>query len=153
LIDEVNDPDLTRSGEGHFGLLHHDGTPKPGYGALKNLIATLRDSEGHGIEPGWLTIQFSGAPSTMRFTLPQKASGEYYLALWNVERAGLRSLSGRRCDFCDIFRAEAVTAYAPNDAETGTSPTDAYTIVQSSRSITLRPPPHVLLLRIIDKSQ
>jgi hypothetical protein len=162
LIDEVNDPHLTRGGEGHFGLLHYDGTPKPAYTALKNLVAILRDSEGHGFEPDSLTIQFSGAPSTMRFTLLQKSNSDYYLALWNdVEVYRLATPDEHGFDLypegvpisVTFSEPKAVTVYAPNDAETGPSPTVAYTFVQSSRSITLRLPPHVLLLRITDERQ
>lgn len=173
LMDEVNDPHLTHpcsesdsglrycSGEGHYGLLNYDRKPKPAYTALRNLIALLREPGVRDFEPGSLLITFSGVPSTMRYTLLQKSSGAYYLALWNdlsVYKLAAKTKSGAILPGRDLYpqsvpvtvtfsEPRTLTIYAPNDAS-GVNPTDAYTIATSPQSIDLRLPPEVLLLEI-----
>lgn len=159
LMDEFSDPGLTSgSGEGHYGLLHFDGTPKPAFLAMKNLIALLRDQGARTFEPGSLTITFSGPPSTMRYTLLQKSSGDYYLALWND--VGVYQIATANQAGNDVYPegvpitvtfsgAKPAAVYAPND-ESGVDATEAYTISADSRSITLKLPPQVLLIRIVE---
>jgi hypothetical protein len=156
LIDEAYDPRLTSgSGEGHYGLLNSDFTAKPAYDALKNLISILKEPEKQ-FTPGSLTITFSGEPGTLRYTLLQKPTGIYYLALWNdipVYRVATPQSSGRdlypadmpvKLTFQSVFN---VTVYAPNDP-TGADPTTAFTVSTAPLSITLRLPPQVLILEI-----
>ena len=170
LIDENPDPppecsgELSCSGEGYYGLLHYDFTPKPAYTALRNLTELLRDS-GSILTPGSLTIKFSRAPQTMRYTLLQKSSGAYYLALWNdvsVYQLATQNASGETVPGKDIYPRsvamtvtfsgeEAVTVYAPNDAS-GVQPTDAYTISKTPDSIDLNLPAKVLLIKVVDEN-
>lgn len=78
LIDEHNDPyDL----ENNFGMLHYDGTPKPGYAALKNLVTLLRD-DGPSFKPGSLSYSLNGYVDKLHHALFQKRDGTFYLALW-----------------------------------------------------------------------
>jgi hypothetical protein len=157
LVDEANDPHLIgRSGEGHYGILNYDLTPKPAYTALKNLVSLLQDPSRENFIPGSLTVTFSGAPGTMRYTLLQKSMGTYYLALWNdvsVYEVATKKVAGK-----DLYPSNTpvtlsfstentFTVYAPNDA-TGTNPTTKYTISASPNAIALNLPPHVLLLEI-----
>lgn len=158
LIDEFYDPQLTSgSGEGHYGLLNYDGTPKPAYTALKNLITLLRDHDNKSFTTGSLSISFAGAPSTMRYTLLQKSNGDYYLALWNdiaIYRLATASEPGKDLYPANVpitvqfSEARPVAVYAPNDA-TRVNPTDRYTISTTSSSITLNLPPKVVLIRIV----
>lgn len=77
-IDERNDPyDL----ENNFGMLHADGSSKPAYTALKNLIALLRD-DGAAFKAGSLTYSLNGYVDKLHHTLLQKRDGTFYLALW-----------------------------------------------------------------------
>jgi hypothetical protein len=157
LIDEANDPNLmSGSGEGHFGLLNYNLTPKPAFKALRNLVSLLREPGGEEFKPGSLTVTFSGAPNTMRYTLLQKSNGTYYLALWNdvsVYQVATNEAAGK-----DLYPSNvpvtltlptrhSFTLYAPNDP-TGVNPTDAYTVSATPMSITLNLPPEVLLLEI-----
>lgn len=88
LVDEAQDPPphcsgtSSCSGEGYYGVLNSDLTPKPAFTALQNLIEILREP-GQQFEPESLEGDFSGAPDTMRFTLLQKSNGDYYLVVWN----------------------------------------------------------------------
>jgi hypothetical protein len=164
LIDEVNDPHLAScsgshpqcSGEGHYGLLNYDGSPKPAYTALKNLISILREPGKKDLAAKSLTVTFSGAPATMRYTLLQKSNGVYYLVLWNdvkVYKIATAGEPGRDLHPDNIPitlrfpRAERFTVYAPNDAS-GVNPTTAYTNAMTSNSIQLNLPAQVLLLEI-----
>lgn len=67
--------------EDAFGLLKTDGTPKPSYTALSNLIGQLADP-GPGFAPGTLGYQLTGDTSNVRHLLVQKRTGEFSLLLW-----------------------------------------------------------------------
>jgi hypothetical protein len=139
--------------------LNYDGTLKPAYTALKSLIALLREPGVKDLEPGSLTITFSGAPSTMRYILLQESSG-YYLALWNdvsVYQVATQDTPGmdlypENVPITLTFSAsKELTIYAPNDAS-GVNPTDAYTISKTPSSINLDLPLKVLLIKIVGDS-
>jgi uncharacterized protein (TIGR03437 family) len=77
-IDQHNDPyDL----EKNFGMLHSDGSPKPAYTALKNLLTLLRD-DGAAFKTGSLSYSLNGYVDKLHHTLLQKRDGTFYLALW-----------------------------------------------------------------------
>jgi len=78
-IDEGTDP---ADPEHHFGLVHFDGTPKPAFTALKNVIALLSDPSGAHFTPGNLNYSLSGASSSIHHTLLEKSDGRFYLAIW-----------------------------------------------------------------------
>jgi hypothetical protein len=159
LIDEANDPKLiSGSGEGHYGLLHYDGSPKPAFTAMRNLIALLREPEHKAFTLGSLAITFSGALRSLRFTLLQTSDESYYLALWND--VSVYELASPGQDGEDLYprpvpitmtfdEPKTITIYAPNDAS-GIHPTSAYTISESARSIQLELPAQVLLLKIVN---
>jgi len=67
--------------ESNFGLLNYNGTPKPAFTALKNMIALLKDP-GSTFTPGSLSYSLGSVPSTIHHTLLQKRSGTFYLLLW-----------------------------------------------------------------------
>lgn len=174
LVDEAASPPLTTcsatnqlrcSGNGYYGLLNYDFSPKPAYAALQNLIRLLRDSDAD-FDPGSLEITFSGIPGTMRYTLLEKSNGDYYLALWNdVSVYRIAECIASKNNACtdvrqgkDVYpenvpitvtlrEARSFTVYAPND-DSGVSPTRAYTIESSDRAIKLELAPKVLLVKI-----
>ena len=78
LIDERNDP---VNAANNFGLLRHNGTPKPAFSALKNLVGLLRD-DGPAFTPGRLGYTLSGTLTDVRQVLLQKRDGTFYLAVW-----------------------------------------------------------------------
>jgi hypothetical protein len=72
----------------------------------------------------------------MRYTLLQKSSGDYYLALWNdvsvyqlaTKNTPGKDLHPRNVPIMVSFSAPQIfTVNAPNDSS-GVNPTDAYTI-------------------------
>jgi hypothetical protein len=65
-----------------FGLVYYNGSPKPAFTALKNLIALTKDP-GSSFAPGRLAYTLVGAPSSLKHTLLQKRDGRFYLVLWN----------------------------------------------------------------------
>ena len=63
----------------HFGLLRNDGSEKPSYRALKNLLNILEDDSPHS--PGSLSYSLTGGDD-VNSLLFQKSDGNFYLALW-----------------------------------------------------------------------
>jgi hypothetical protein len=81
LADEVPDPGLGDPAQ-HFGLLRHDLSPKPAFGAVKTLIAALRASPGERSRGGlaW-SLRVNGSGEVMRLTLVRR-DGSRAIALW-----------------------------------------------------------------------
>ncbi len=83
LMDEgTNNADREMS----FGLLRSDGSEKPAYVALQNLITILKDP-GSAFTPGALAYTLGGDSSSVRHTLLQKRDGRFYLILWQDARS------------------------------------------------------------------
>jgi hypothetical protein len=79
-LDESADSDL-KSFQKHWGLIRSDGTEKPAFVALTNLIAELNDSA----EPAHrssLTWSLNSADPHIHHLMLQKSSGELDLVLW-----------------------------------------------------------------------
>jgi hypothetical protein len=80
LLDLKPDPGITDL-ERHFGLVRTNGSPKPSFYALKNLLHVLADS-GPAAPAGSLAFQLSGATNNLHHTLLQKRDGTFWLALF-----------------------------------------------------------------------
>ena len=76
-------PDCAMSDmECHFGLVRSDGSVKPSFSALKNLLALLSDTD-EAFLPRPLPLQLtSGDEAPVRSTLLQKSDGSWWLALF-----------------------------------------------------------------------
>ena len=81
-IDVRSDPERNERDK-NFGLLRHDGSEKPAYKALENLISLLEDPKAD-FEPGRLDYALGGETSKVHSTLLQKGDGTFYLALWQA---------------------------------------------------------------------
>lgn len=76
--------------ESNFGLLRRDGTPKPSFVALKNLISLLQDKgiqdkgtqDESSFSPASLDYSMKGLTHAVHHTLLQKRSGSFYLIIW-----------------------------------------------------------------------
>ena len=79
-LDLKPDPGITDL-ERHFGLVRTNGTPKPSFYALKNLLHLLADP-GSTAAPGSLDFQLSGTTNNVQHTLLQKRDGSFWLALF-----------------------------------------------------------------------
>lgn len=67
--------------EQRFGLLRADGSEKPAYRALADMIAILKDP-GPGFTPGALAYSITGDTIGVKRMLLQKRDGRFFLALW-----------------------------------------------------------------------
>jgi hypothetical protein len=70
---------------GMYGLARNDGSQKPAFTALKNLVATLSDP-GPPISPQGLDFSFEGASSNVHHLVMAKRDGSYYVAFWLEEQ-------------------------------------------------------------------
>jgi hypothetical protein len=80
LLDLKPDPGFTDM-ERHFGLVRTNGTPKPSFHALKNLLHLLADP-GPATQAGSLAFQISGSTNDLHHTLLRKRDGTFWLALF-----------------------------------------------------------------------
>jgi len=82
-VYEITDEHVsTADAESNYGLMHNDGSPKPAYTAIKNLLGLLADP-GSQYSPSSLSFSLSGTTSKIRQALFQKRDGRFYLVLWN----------------------------------------------------------------------
>ncbi len=78
--DEKPDPEL-KDMEQHFGLIRRDGSLKPAFTSLKNLLALLNDP-GPEFKAASLDYSISGDTNGVRHMLFQKRDGRFALLLW-----------------------------------------------------------------------
>jgi hypothetical protein len=67
--------------EANFGIVRNDGSPKPAFIALKNLITLLKDP-GDNFPLQSLNYSLTGDIANIHHTLLQKHDGRFYLILW-----------------------------------------------------------------------
>jgi hypothetical protein len=79
-FDESPDREL-RKFQMHWGLIRSDGTEKPAFTAMKNLIAELND-DAPPTQLGQLVWSLSSSDPRIDHVLLQKSNGEYDLVLW-----------------------------------------------------------------------
>ncbi|NJO39562.1 MAG: hypothetical protein HC865_02420 [Cyanobacteria bacterium RU_5_0] len=72
--------------EQNFGLLRYDGSPKPSFNTIKNLIFLLNDP-GSSFPLKSLNYRLQGATHQVHHTLLQKRNGAFYLILWQAVRS------------------------------------------------------------------
>ena len=80
-MNELIDKWQSTKRESNFGLLRQDGSPKPAFTALQNLIALLQDGPGD-FAPGSLSYTKTGTTTKVQHTQLQKQDGRFYLILW-----------------------------------------------------------------------
>lgn len=80
LLDELPDPAL-KDNQLHWGLIRSNGTEKPAFSALKNLISELYDRSDTA-HPRPLTWSLSGTQAVIDHLLLEKSNGELDLILW-----------------------------------------------------------------------
>lgn len=78
LIDVYYNPNAV---DRNLGLLRNDGSERPSYKAMKNLIGLLKDSRDK-FTPGSLDYVLGGNTENIHHTLLQKQNGKFYLILW-----------------------------------------------------------------------
>ncbi len=122
LIDEA--PEIGGV-QGSFGLAHRDGSPKPAFSALKNLIALLSDP-GPAATLRPLSIQLTGGSPSVHHLLMEKRDGTYLLAFWleregyDVNRRAVTPVSPERISphLDRAFSKASLAAFAPDGSIT-----------------------------------
>jgi hypothetical protein len=71
----------------NYGLLRHDGSPKPAFIAIKNAIALLKEPAGQNSQLDFLEYTLKGNTNKVHHTLLQKRDGTFYLILWQEVRS------------------------------------------------------------------
>jgi len=121
LIDQGTD---LADSEQNFGLLRNDGSPKPAFTALKNLIALLKDP-GPSFTPGSLGYSLSGKTADVHKTLLQKRDGKFYLILWlekpcyDSTTKQLTTVSSQQVTLDLITPISKAVTYLPNSSTSG----------------------------------
>jgi len=117
-IYELVDQGTDGGRESSFGLVRNNGTVKPAFTAIKNLIGLLEEP-GARFQPGRLDYTLSGSTSNVHHTLLQKLDGRFYLVLWlEVQSSDGPTSQGVTVNF---GAPVSVTRYQPSQGMGGTS--------------------------------
>lgn len=137
---------------GNYGLIRSDGTPRPAYSSVQNLISVLADP-GPSFTAGSLDYTISGGdPFTLRHALLQKRNGDFYLALW-TDTPSTDDAGGPTSVKQDISSAQPVTltfnqpvaharVYLPDG---GTDPVGSFA---NPTTLSLQVPDQIMLVRV-----
>jgi hypothetical protein len=145
-INQYPDPDNNEQ-EKNFGLLRNDGTAKPAYTALKNMIDLLEDP-GANFRTKSLNYSLSGNTGGVHRTLLQKRDGRFYLILWlekssfNTDTKKDISVPSQRVKLTLNTQISKAKAYLPNRS---TSLIKQYA---SPSQVTLDVPDHPLVVEL-----
>lgn len=110
----------------NFGLLRDDGSEKPAFVAVKNLIGLVKDP-GSTFTPGSLDYFLGGNTANIQHTLLQKRNGKFYLILWkevssfNVETKQPINVSSQKVSLTLNTAIAKATIYIPNNSPNWTS--------------------------------
>lgn len=88
---------------GYFGLVRQDGTAKPAFTTISNLLNILSDQSG-SFTLNTLSYSIDGGDSNLHHLLLQKASGTFYLVLWNETASSITN---------DVIQSVTVNLGAP----------------------------------------
>ncbi len=147
LLDLRDQPAVAES---NFGILRHDGTPKPAFTAIKNLIALLKDP-GPSFEPGTLDFSIHADDQPVRHLLLQRRDGHFFLLLWiNTDSYDLAAKKDlhfgarpTRLIFAHPIRSASI--YLPLDG------TQASVSFGPCSEITVNVPDHVMVVELATK--
>lgn len=103
--------------EQNFGLLRTDGSEKPAYTAIQNLISVLTDP-GPAFTPGTLDYRVRGDTTGVNVMLLQKRDGRFYIAVWQEvpsydQSARLETRVSDRSLRVEVPRSSKLTIYQP----------------------------------------
>lgn len=147
-IDQVVDTGGMTDQEHHFGLLHNDGSTKPAFDAMRNLI-TLLDDPGPAFAPMRLDYALAGDMTNIQHTLLARRDGRIYLILWQeVASYDLATntdltIASRALTLTLNTTFSRATLYAPH---AGSTPIAAP--VNNPHTLMLHVPDHVLVVEL-----
>ncbi|MDQ3586771.1 MAG: hypothetical protein M3375_00225 [Actinomycetota bacterium] len=136
LIDGWPDPEKDEP-ERNFGLLRNDGSRKPGFVAIRNLLSILADT---GAASGRLSysLRCTSCPVALRHVLLRKSTGAYYLVVWPEssiwDRATRTDIASSR-QYADLTIASPLSKLELLDPAQSTTP--SYTSASRSHRIPL----------------
>ena len=145
LIDAYNNSNARDS---NFGLLRNDGSEKPAYSALKNLIGLLNDP-GFDFKQATLDYSLSSNATNLHHTLLQKCDGKFYLILWqelpsfDLQQQVEISVPDLSVTLTLNTVVNQAAIYQPNNSVT---PTAQYT---NPRQISLNVPDYPLVIELV----
>ena len=146
-IDEGTDPtDM----EHNFGLLRNDGSRKPAFVGLRNLIALLDDRSPATYTTRPLRVRFFGDTIGVHHLVLQKADGRRYIVLWqntlSYDKDSRRDVTGPIRSVGLEFDATmtSATVYVPLNGATSTA------VFGQVRTVYLNIPDHPIVLELVD---
>ncbi|MBD2459706.1 hypothetical protein H6G89_01500 [Oscillatoria sp. FACHB-1407] len=151
LIDLKPDPNFDRH-NWHYGLLNNDGSPKPSFLALKNLVTLLQETTQDVFQPfspQSLNYTISGNTENIHHTLLQKRNGTFYLMLWQeVSSYDLRSKEDIR-----VLEKDLVVTLNTSISQAKTyqplHSVEALEQYSNPSQINLQIPDHLLILELV----
>jgi hypothetical protein len=116
---ELMDQRKANDQENNFGIIRADGTPKPAFYALRNLISLLKDTPSSQAN-GALSYYFTGNVQDLRHTLLQKSNGEFYLVLW-LNKTSTDAPVTQRVTLNLLTPTQQAATFLPNRSSTATA--------------------------------
>ena len=155
LIDQQ--PDRNNSdNEQHYGLLRNDGSPKPAYQSIKNLITLLKEPRVN-FSPGSLDYALNGNMAGVHHTLVQKSNDEFYLILWQDAKSWDNK---KKIDIAVTNQNVTLTLKTIISQAEVYEPIKGITPIKQSTSLsgrieklTLSVPDHPLVIRLVPSSK
>lgn len=135
--------------EANFGLLRIDGSRKPAFTGLRDLIALLGERGAPAFTTHPLRVSFSGDTAGVRRLLLEKADGRRFLILWqdqpSYDKVAKRDITvAARTVVLGFERAVTkATTYLP------LSGTAARGTVSNSRLVTVSVPDHPVVVEVV----
>ncbi|MEP7086817.1 MAG: hypothetical protein ABI884_05740, partial [Gemmatimonadota bacterium] len=120
--------------EANYGLMHNDGSPKPAYTAMKNMLTLLADPGSAFTPTTSLSYTLAGTTGTIRQSLFQKRDGRFYLVLWNdvvvYNTSGKSDISNATVAVTVQFAVQprSISRYQPLTSAAGTSVTPSKSV-------------------------
>jgi hypothetical protein len=139
LMDQRRAPDQ----ENNFGIIRADGTPKPAFYAVRNLIRILNDTRGTTAN-GSLSYYFSGNVKDLRHTLLQKSNGDFYLVMW-LNSESTDATKTQRVTVNLLTPTKEAVTFLPNRSS------DATATFSAPTRVTMDVPDAPIILRVVPK--
>lgn len=142
-------PDLSDVQQ-NFGLLRLDGSPKPAFNALRDMIALLSDRDGAVVAPRELRVRFTGDTVGIHRLTLQKSDGRRYLVLWqnalSYNKASMTDIDAPAkplvVDFAEQF--STINVYLPLDGKR------ALATSRQSRQVSILVPDHPVIIELVN---
>lgn len=144
-IDEGTDKSDEQA---NYGLLHHDGSAKPAFTAIKNMISLFKEP-GARFAPGELDYTVKADNKNLHSTLLQKSNGDFYLIMWqdavswNNNSKKDVAVTSKNVIVSLKTSANQLEIYAPSKSAS------AIKVVSATQEITIPVPDYPIILKVI----